>query len=387
MSDQSFNIRDEDQILLLCARTHLKQEIQTRLIKLIHKDIDWGYIINKSYEHKVSPLLYWNLNTIYEDIVPKDVIKELKAIFQENAKNNLVLLGELIKILKKLKSHEIIAIPYKGPTLAVWIYNNLAFRMFNDIDIFIFSNDVLKVRDILISYGYVPEIELNHKKSIKYVNSQREMRFFNNNIDLTLDLHWKFHAQMFSLPEINHDNLRKNLVSKKINDIEVQTLTNEDMLLMLCLHNAGHRWARLAWICDVNELINTGVDLLKVVKSAEKLYIKRILLINLNLARDLLDLEIPHEISDFIEKDKNVGQLTDTIKQKIFGETEDISLFQEIQLSLKMRDKLSYGIKDAMRNATVPTPLEWNELNLPIFLYPLYYIYRPFNLLIKYKLK
>lgn len=385
--DQNLGITKEEQILLLCARTQITKEIEAKLRKMLQKDIDWGYLIQLSYENKLTQLLYKNLDTFCHDLVPEEVMIRLKRIFQENVMNNLKLLGELLKILKILKSHDIIAIPYKGPSLAILAYGNIAFRMFNDLDIFIFKKDILKARDILISNGYIPEFKLKKSNETKYIESQREMIFFNKNQSINVDIHWKFSAQLFSLPKIK-DNIGNNLIYKKINNFEINTLSNEDMLLVLCLHNAGHRWTRLAWISDISELINTKqIKWSKVIKKAERLYLKRILLINLCLTIDLLGLTIPKEISTHIKLDKNVVILSNHIKQRIFSEEKNTKLFEEIFISLKLRDNIFYGIKDGIRNAMFPTPTEWGKFNLPTILFPIYYIYRPFYIIFRYKFK
>jgi hypothetical protein len=83
------------------------------------------------------PLLYRTLNSVCSDAVPKPTLEELREHFYANAGRDLFLGKELIKVLHLLESHEIRAIAYKGPTLAVSVYGNLAFREFGDLDILV----------------------------------------------------------------------------------------------------------------------------------------------------------------------------------------------------------------------------------------------------------
>ena len=94
-------------------------------------------------KHKLTPLLYRNLNSICPKMVPEDILDELKNYFNANVRKNLLMTGELIKILKLLKFNDINAIPYKGPVLANLAYGNLAFREFDDIDILVNKLDIL----------------------------------------------------------------------------------------------------------------------------------------------------------------------------------------------------------------------------------------------------
>ena len=378
---------NEDKLLLLCARTRMNNEIKSQITSLIHQEINWDYLLQRSTKHKLKPLLYLQLNNICPDIVPKNVMEHLKNYFHKNARKNLLFMGELLKILDLFKANGIAAIPYKGPILAIQAYGNLAFREFDDIDIFVSKSDVLDVKDLLISQNFIPEFELNHLKEIKYIESQREQRFWNNDHNITIDIHWKFSALFFSIPKY-FDTLGHDVIITIINDLKVNTLSTEDLLLILCLHNAGHRWMRLSWLCDISELLdNKNVNWSELIIKANKLQIKKILLINIYLVSDLLGFKIPKEISTYLESDKNIIKISNKIKIKIFSEETNLKIFEEIYFCLKLRDNPVFGFKDAVRNLMLPTPLEWEKLNLPIILHPIYYIYRPFYIMIRHKYK
>lgn len=383
---KNLKIRKEDRLLLLCTRNILSEEIQSEIISILQQKIDWDYLLERSSEHKLKPLLYNTLKYSFLSFVPGYVIENLKNFFQENVYKNLLLVGELLKVLKLLNSHNITAIPFKGPVLAVQAYDDLTLREFNDLDIFIQKDDFSKVRKLLVSIGYNSEFQLSNPKETKYVMSQREYRFFDKNLGLTLDVQWEVSALFFSLPKTIM--LGEELVSIEINNFEIPVFSTEDLLLILCLHNAGHRWTRLAWLYDILQLINNNsVDWTMVVRKAGKLCIKRILLINLCLIRDLFEFEIPEEIKYYLKSDSSIQVIVKRIENNIFGENYEKSLLDEIYFNLRLRDNIYYGIKDAIRDAMYPTPLEWKKIDLPLIFYPFYYIYRPLSILMRYKLK
>ena len=64
--DQSLEIKDEDKILLLSARTQINNKTKSEIKKLLTKDLDWDYLIERSYLHKLTPLLYRNLKEFEE---------------------------------------------------------------------------------------------------------------------------------------------------------------------------------------------------------------------------------------------------------------------------------------------------------------------------------
>ena len=117
------NLR-EIELLLCCAKTEIDSTTEQRIKELLQQDIDWVYLINKSWRYRVVLLMYWNLNTRYSDAVPQAILAQLRNIFQKNFLHNLFLTKELIELLKLLREHEISAIPFKGPVLTLSAYGN-----------------------------------------------------------------------------------------------------------------------------------------------------------------------------------------------------------------------------------------------------------------------
>lgn len=192
-----------------------------------------------------------------------------------------------------------------------------------------------------------------------------------------------------SLPEVFESLYnKKNAKIIKINNLNILSPSNEDLILILCLHNAGHRWKYLSLICDIAELIKSHTDInwLKLIEKANNLVIKRILLINLYLANDLLKLKLPKEIGHEINLDESVKVIALRIEEKIFSKNENFTrLSEEFSISFEIREKKIYGVMDVINGVIIPTAYEWEHLHLPSILFPLYYILRPFNLLMRYK--
>ena len=154
---RNLELTREDTLLLLAARTEINEEITSEMTLILQQGIDWDYLLRRSKDHKLTPLLYWNLNSICSDSVPLEIMDKFIAFFEENARKNLILTGELIKILKSFESNQICAINFKGPSLALLAYNNLALREFIDIDILVNHIDIKKVNNLMNQLGYVLE--------------------------------------------------------------------------------------------------------------------------------------------------------------------------------------------------------------------------------------
>jgi hypothetical protein len=362
----------ENKLIVLCSRTNSNSEIKAKLDELIQKDLDWDYVINFVYKHRLAPLIYWNLKE-FQFQIPNVVFNSLKENFNENAKNNLLMLGELLKLLNLFEEQGLNVIPYKGPLLAIHAYKNLSFRHFDDLDIFVDKIDVLKVKKILILNGYNPQFELQGIKERRFINSQREYKFMNPETKISIELHWQFQGVSFSLPDdpLFGVDSKNTMISNK----EVKSLSNENMLMVLSIHASQHLWERLSWICDISELIQSHeMNWEYVLKKADKLGIKRLLMVNLLLAHDLLDLNLPNNIIKQL-KSEIVQNLAFKVKKRIYLPCSD-NIFQTADLRLNIREKRTHRIKDLIKIMFLPTNKEWNESSTKSHFPPISYFFR-----------
>jgi hypothetical protein len=144
-------LRPEIHILLRCARSRFDTEGAKQLKSLIHKNIDWTYLLQLALAHRVMPSLHSALNSTCPDAVPAPILERLRDYFYANVGRNLFLTQKLLELLQAFESHGIPAIPYKGPTLAALIYGDLALRQIGDLDILVREPDYEKARRLLIS--------------------------------------------------------------------------------------------------------------------------------------------------------------------------------------------------------------------------------------------
>jgi len=382
-----FRMRPEDELILCCARTKVNSEIKDKISSLVHEDLDWDYLLRMVSRHRLMPLFYSNLNSICPELVPENLLNRLQGNFYENVHKNLLLTGELIKVLNLLESKGITGVPYKGSVLALMAYDNMVLRQFGDIDLFIHEEDVLEAKKLLLSHNFSLCFEFNHINDNFYLKTQREYKLINNKTRTIVEIHWNFHGPFFYLP-VEPDFLAENLKTVNINDFKISTFNPENLLLILCIHSAKHDWDRLGWICDISELIqNHKMDWMLIIRQANQLCIQRILLINLFLANYLLGLKVPDEIAGALNSDHSVEEILMLIIIKIFSETVNpLSLLNKTLSDFKKRENAYYGLKDCILGLTAPVYPDFESLHLPESLYSLYYILRPFNLLKRYKL-
>jgi len=233
---QTVKLRFEDELLLCCARTDVNPEIRDKILSLIENDLDWEYLIGMASRHRLMPLLYHNLNSICPEMVPEDVLGELKDNFNANVRKNLMMTGELIKVLNLLESDGITAIPYKGPVLALMAYGNIGLREFGDIDILINKSDALTARNIMVSQQYELDSFIDVEHSI-YMKLDSEYRFLNKNNGAKIEINWSFEGLFFSFGN-NPEFLFNDLERYNVNSLNFNTFSSVNLLIMLCIHCA-----------------------------------------------------------------------------------------------------------------------------------------------------
>lgn len=361
--------RCETDLLLACARTDRSSETASRIGALVQEGIDWERLLRMAQMHKLMPLLYWQLSGIPPENLPADILKRLRDHFNANHLRNLFLTGELLKLSDELGSRGIPALPYKGPVLASLAHGNLAFREFGDLDILVPKCDVLKARDVLVSLGYVPQRGVPETQEAALLRYDREYIFLRDNGSV-VELHWTVAPRAISFM-LDPACFWRRTMRVSLGGSTVSTLSREDTVLTLCVHGASHLWGCVAWICDVAELVRVSEDLdwEELFAQASATNTRRMLLLGLSLARDLLDAELPEEVSREASADAAVERLTRKVREHLFNESLTLSLSSDglarwryhLQMMERSQDKLRY----LARRVTTPTLADWEHVSLP----------------------
>ena len=91
--------RPEDQILLCVARGSLDLDAAANLRQLLRTDVDWNYLLLIAERHRLVASLHYHLVNECPEAIPAKVSSTLEKLTQENTRSNLLLTGELLKII------------------------------------------------------------------------------------------------------------------------------------------------------------------------------------------------------------------------------------------------------------------------------------------------
>lgn len=215
------------------------------------------------------------------------------------------------------------------------------------------------------------------------MQTQHNIQFTRENEQLIVELHWDVALQLFGTLHAN--DFWDRLSKQTLNNNTVDVLAAEDLLFSLCIHGSRHLWERLAWICDVAELMSRcQFDWTALLKQAIAVDSERMFLLGVYLADGLLDARLPDDLKRHCENDPTVLELSDRVVENLFKGPEHVpatsaEVFRynfEVRKTWRARARyLKYMMSPSDRDVAVRS--------LPHGLTFVYYFARPFRLLLK----
>lgn len=378
----------EKRLILACSRINLSstriQEIRT----CVSGVSDWQNIFHTSTSHGICPLVYRSLKTACNDLIPDVIHEQFKALCRSNAEKNLAISASLLTILEIFKSHDILAVPFKGPILAEQAYGNIDLRMFSDLDIFIKEKDAIRAKKLLAENSYIADVNLSPLEERRYLEFENSFSFYHPKGGPDIDLHWELTGR-YLLKPVYLNPLDRHLKSTDFMGRKLFTLPPDLMLVYLCVHGTSHCWERLEWLCSFSEMVNRRhhLDLSDVLTLAETMGCKRMLYLGLLLCNQLLGTKIPGNVMNEILHNRGVVKACKKIKNMIFAPktiTPGDAAWRFSPLHIQLRDTFSDRVKYSAYLYTAPTVKEWMSFPLRHWLTPVYRIIRPFRLVISY---
>ena len=357
-------------MLLLCARTSVDSQADAHIAQLLRQDLDWDFLIKTAHQHRVLPLLYRRLTRGGFDSLPETAMSRLRSAFQANARRNLFLTTELFRVMDTLSANGIPSIPYKGPVLASVVYGDLSLRQFADLDLIVPTDDVVKARALLMARGYRPERQTTDEQLRASTHTEQDITLLHDGLGINLEIHWGVSTERYPI-HIRPEWLWRDLATCTIAGRSVRTFTREDLLQILCIHGAKHRWERLAWLCDIAEIVRsrTTLDWDRAVENAALMGGERILFLGLSLAGELLGAEPPVHVRKAIEVDPVVKVLANQVKDWLFIEDPvALDLGEREQFFMRLRQHRADRLRVAFKQANLylaPTLRDREAMPLP----------------------
>ena len=372
----------EQSFLLLCVQPAHDDRYAERVHQLVDRISDWQYLLECAERHRIVPLLARALQSFCSLYVPVSVLQELRRQSNSIAFHNLMLTGELLRLLKLFAQQDINVISMKGPALAVEAYGNLALRQFGDLDLLFHDADVLRVKDFLIAEGYQPLVHMTDTQEQLFIDQDNDFAFVHSERGIRLELHTAIKPKFYAF-HLDHEVLWADRVSMQVQGQAVDRFAPADQMLTLCIHGASHSWERLCWICDIAQLLHhyRELDWFSLLNKARGLGCLRMLLLGPLLAHKLLNASLPEVVVEAISQDSAVSMLADRVCSRLFADVEEtVEGAEQFWFYIHIRERWRDRVQYILRLAVDPNIHDWSLIHLPQSLTFFYYLVRPFRL-------
>ncbi len=295
----------EDELLICCTRVSLSDEIRDRLESLLGQQLDWQTVLNRSWWHRIRPLVWRHLSAQPAGRVPAAFLEILRGHACELEQRNRQLMKMQQRVSGLFEDSSLPMLVFKGPTLAIDAYGDLSLRECGDLDMLIRPDDFPRVREMLVADGFVclwDQVDSHRKHQLFACEFQKE--------GIELDIHWDL-APGWHNYHVDFDRLWEGGNPFESPGHFTRKLRPEDAMEVLCMHGSRHWWDRLRWICDIAELVNSHsiTDWNRMETTATEGRCHRSVWLGLWLASDLLDARLPPEIQGKLERSPVVKRL------------------------------------------------------------------------------
>ena len=332
---------------------------------------DWAEVFELAETQGVFPLLASRLETLIQSL-DREVRTAIRQRFARHVRRSLVMTSELVRILQRLSSIKIEAIPFKGPALAVSLYGDVALREYSDLDVLVKRERVAAAAAALRDAGYSQVYPVKAEYQERFLDSNYELAFCSP-VGILIELHWEIAPRHFSMA-LPARELWASLGTVVVGGMQAPALSAENLLLSLSVHGAHHLWRKLAWMLDIHQLLATApdIDLSRVLRRARGAGIERIVLLALALVQSVFRTTLPANVQQAIAQDRAVAALTAEVRRELLFHDEGTSDVQFHSFLLRVRERWQDRARYTSRFVLTPTMQEWTTVRLPR---PLYFLY------------
>jgi hypothetical protein len=374
----------ELRLLLACARKKLRPVDTERIIGLCDEQLDWQLFQRLAGRHRVILLVSNSLRSMGNPSMPT----QIQDAFRQRVKNDtlkaLRQAAELTRLVGRFENEGIRVLSFKGPVLALQVYETLKLRHAGDLDLLVDSVDLWDADRILKDGGYVrtiPDYPLSPGQAAAYMTIRKDFSYTHPKTAIRVELHWRLCQNEYLLP-LSFDQLWAGREPVKFGSSCIAAMSRQELLLYLFAHGAHTGWFRLKWLCDIAELTSndSGKDLSLLVDRAQQRGVTRMLVQGFLLTHEMLDMPLPAVLSAQMRQDRNVQSLvrlgTRSLLEDERNWSTDNTPVSWLPAQFKYRLKLRKNLRYKLHNFYFYTLWsdECRTIRLPKLLFPLYFV-------------
>jgi Uncharacterised nucleotidyltransferase len=370
-----FSAHPEFDLLAALCTTAWSSQAGGRSERLFQSGVNWEKLLGMAELHGLTPLLLEHVEVSPEH-VPAENLDALRSTYRQNAYRALWFAHELGRILESLYSAGIEALAHKGPALSVKLYGDVTRRQFHDLDLLIGASDVSRATSVLDGMGYECGVDLDPLEEKAHLESGYERVFHSSHGKNLLELQWRILPHFYAI-DFDMKQLFARSQEIKIGSQVCKMISDEDLLLALCVHAAKHVWTQMSWLRDITQLAKIrDLDWGFIEREAERLGIRRIVAVNFWLADRLFGCGLPACFERWRDGEATFALTTEISEIMQAGGPYQTESFAYFHLMMRLRERRRDRARLLWRLASTPGIGEWKSVRLPSRLFPMYSLVR-----------
>ena len=328
------------------------------------------------------PLLHKFVTDHVGTLAPAEVSAHLQRRFSENARRNLALTAELLRLTRLLGDAGVAVGAFKGPVLAVQAYGDVRMRRFADLDVFLREGDVERAQDVLAALGFRRRYPIHGRAAQRLDHQVNYHRHLADSRGIEFELHYKFAGASFRMP-LETSDVWGRLDTASLNGLAVRCLAPEDALLVHAVHATRHHWGKLEMTATFRRLLDQPtLDRELLERRADGLGLGRVLRLGVALSGILLGGDQGVRGDHQTARDRDAWHLAHEAARNVLARVPAATkspYFSTFQLRSRerRRDRVLYFLTAVFK------PNEKDAIvSLPARLGFLYYLIRPIRLIV-----
>ena len=215
--------------------------------------LDWAFFDRLVRQHKIQPLLIRSIRKLGPAAEQYPALAALAREQNRYAAGNMRRLQALAEVNAAFAREGIRMLSMKGPLLSMELYGDPGMRTSKDLDLMVSPEDLSRAGEVLKGLGYELEphpyatTPLRHKYYNLIENEKHEVYFRD---EICIELHWQHDYQT----EQSFDDLWERREERPFMGGKTAVMGADDRYPALFIHAAEHGFMRLRWLLDLYEL-------------------------------------------------------------------------------------------------------------------------------------
>ncbi|WP_175507766.1 nucleotidyltransferase domain-containing protein [Halomonas korlensis] len=388
MTTEPFSLDSTLRLLILLARLELSVPQQQYAMALCSRIDDWAEVTRQAKQQFVLPLVYRHLRHLSPPSLSSQDAALMRSQCLQILQHNLHVIAEQQRLVRELLDP--LEIPYlffKGPSLAARYYDDPAIRFCRDIDLLVPCDKAVDLLEAALQRNYQahnPKQLASDRGSLDFAVRTQPVITLISPKGVEIELHKQLDKEG---KLYRTDALLEARKPLPFGDTVLWTMPTSELFVYICLHHTRHYWSHLHWLVDLDAIQrHSDFDLDDAYACAEKHGLTTSVAASMELYHALAQPEpaLTHGLGE------NGRSLLNACLATLQGGHEAELALRHTRptpdFAFSWQSTASYWLAYRLRSPFVPlmpTYTDYQFVPLPPRWQWLYYVIRPWRVLIK----